>query len=150
MVGPAAKVTGHFAHHIGGWRRTSPVLRFTQLARFVLDRIAGLAMRQPAATPSHARVVSGKVHDAKRVSWRACDSTLEKRLDLQERYYSFRIWHRPCAREALWSAVAAATAFLVEAPAPFPYGPRAEGGSCCDRSPKRASPASGFPLRCSS
>jgi hypothetical protein len=38
--------------------------------------------------------------------------------------------------QRFWSAVAAATAFLVLALAPFPYGPQAESGSCCDRTPK--------------
>ena len=40
-------------------------------------------------------------------------------------------------REALWSAVAAATAFLPPPLAPWPYEPQAESGSCCDRTPKR-------------
>ncbi len=40
-------------------------------------------------------------------------------------------------RAAPWSAVAAATAFLVLALAPLPYEPQAEGGSCCYRSPRR-------------
>jgi hypothetical protein len=44
-------------------------------------------------------------------------------------------------REALWSAVAAATAFLVLAVARLPYEEKPEGGSCCYRTPKWVSPA---------
>jgi len=44
-------------------------------------------------------------------------------------------------REAPWTAVAAATAFLRPPLAPLPYQPMAEGGSCCYRTPRRASPA---------
>src|SRR5208283_466831 len=40
--------------------------------------------------------------------------------------------------KALWSAVAAATAFLPPLLAPMPYAPKAEGGSCCYRTPRRS------------
>ena len=40
-------------------------------------------------------------------------------------------------REAPWSAVAAATAFLPPTLAHLPYEPKAEGGSCCYRTPRR-------------
>ena len=39
--------------------------------------------------------------------------------------------------KAPWSAVAAATAFPGPALVRFPYEPRAEGGSCCYRTPRR-------------
>jgi len=39
-------------------------------------------------------------------------------------------------REALWSAVAAATAFLPLPDAHLPNEPKGEGGSCCDRTPR--------------
>ena len=45
-------------------------------------------------------------------------------------------------RAAPWSAVAAATALLVLALAPFPYEPQADGGSCCYRSPQGGGAAS--------
>jgi len=44
-------------------------------------------------------------------------------------------------RKAPWTAVAAATAFPPLPIAPLPYDPKAEGGSCCYRNPRRASPA---------
>src|SRR5271157_552248 len=46
-------------------------------------------------------------------------------------------------REAPWSAVAATTAFLPPPLAPLRYEPKAEGGSCCYRTPRPASPAIG-------
>jgi len=39
--------------------------------------------------------------------------------------------------KALWSAVAAATAFLPTPLAYLPNKPKAEGGSCCYRTPRR-------------
>src|SRR5208337_651297 len=39
--------------------------------------------------------------------------------------------------KALWSAVAAATAFLAPPLANLTYEPKAEGGSCCCRTPRR-------------
>jgi hypothetical protein len=47
-------------------------------------------------------------------------------------------------REALWTAVAEVFAFLLRRVAPLLYEPKAESGSCCYRSPKRASPAMKF------
>jgi hypothetical protein len=38
--------------------------------------------------------------------------------------------------QRFWSAVAAATAFVVLALAQVPYEPQAESGSCCYRTPK--------------
>jgi len=46
-------------------------------------------------------------------------------------------------REALSSAVAAATAFSPGLIPPLPYDTQGEGGSCCHRTPRRASPAVG-------
>ena len=47
-------------------------------------------------------------------------------------------WWRPsCGRSPLWSAVAAATAFLVLAVARWRYEAKTESGSCCYRTPKR-------------
>ena len=53
----------------------------------------------------------------------------------------FKTRHGMSLRAAPWTAVAAATAFLVLVLPPFPRESQAEGGSCCYRSPRRPSPA---------
>ena len=57
----------------------------------------------------------------------------------------FKTSHGLRLREAPWSAVAAATAFLVLAVGRLRYEAKAEGGSCCYRTPRRASPAGRAP-----
>jgi len=62
-----------------------------------------------------------------------------------DRSLPFKTSHGLNRREALWSAVAAATAFSESKCLRVRAAARAESGSCCDRTPKPASPAARAP-----
>jgi hypothetical protein len=62
-----------------------------------------------------------------------------------DRSRPFKTNHGLNRREALWSAVAAATAFSESKCIRVMAAARAQSGSCCDRTPKPASPAARAP-----